>query len=59
MAHDKQWVIDTLRRLGLTQAADEAEQELPDQVSQEQLLELGDKYGISRDELESRMGGSP
>ena len=59
MAHEKQWVIDTLRRLGLTQAADEAEQVLPDQVSTEELLELGDRYGISRDELMSRMGGSP
>jgi predicted Zn-dependent protease with MMP-like domain len=59
MAHDKQWVVDLLRRLGLTQAADEAEQTLPDQVSTEELMALGDKYGISRDELESRMGGSP
>jgi hypothetical protein len=59
MAHDKQWVVDTLRRLGLTQAADEAEQMLPDEVSTEELMALGDKYGISRDELTSRMGGSP
>ena len=59
MAHDKQWVVDLLRRLGLTQAADEAEQILPEQVSMEELMALGDKYGISRAELESRMGGSP
>jgi hypothetical protein len=59
MSHDKQWVIDTLRRLGLTQAAEEAEQVLPDQVSTEELMALGDKYGISRDDLVSRMGGSP
>jgi hypothetical protein len=59
MSHDKQWVIDTLRHLGLTQAADEAADELPDQVSTEELLALGDKYGISRDNLINRMGGSP
>jgi hypothetical protein len=59
MPYDRQWIIDTLRRLGLTQAADEAAQELPEQLSTEQLLVLADKYGISRDEVVSRMGGSP
>jgi hypothetical protein len=59
MSHDRQWVIDTLRRLGLTQAADEAAQELPEQISNEELLALADRYGISRDEVISRMGGSP
>ena len=59
MAHDRQWVVDTLHRLGYTQAADEAAQVLPDQVSMEQLLEFVDRYGISRDEVNSRMGGSP
>jgi hypothetical protein len=59
MSHDRQWVVDTLRRLGYTQAADEAAQVLPDQVSVEQLLDFADRYGISRDEVISRMGGSP
>jgi len=59
MAHDRQWVVDTLHRLGYTQAADEAAQELPEQVSMEQLLDFADRYGISRDEVISRMGGSP
>ena len=58
MLQDRQWVIDTLRRLGFTQAADDAEQTLPDPVSHEQLQEFGDKYGISLDELISRMDGS-
>ena len=58
MSQDKQWVVDTLRRLGMTQAADDAAQTLPDPVSHEQLQEFGDKYGISLDELISRMGGS-
>jgi hypothetical protein len=59
MTQDRQWVIDTLNRLGLTQAAEEAAQILPEKVSQEQLLELADRYGISQDDLTSRMGGSP
>jgi len=59
MAHDRQWVVDTLHRLGYTQAADEAAQELPEQVSMEQLLDFADRHDISRDEVISRMGGSP
>ena len=56
---DRQWVVDTLRRLGYVQEAEEAARVLPDPVEMEQLIEFGDKYGISRDELTSRMGGSP
>jgi len=59
MAYDRQWIIDLLRRLGYAQAADEAVRELPDQVSLEELQKFGDRYGISRDDLISRMGGSP
>jgi hypothetical protein len=59
MAYDRQWLIDTLRRLGYTEAADQAARELPDQLSDEQVRKFGDRYGISRDELASRMGGSP
>jgi hypothetical protein len=58
MAYDRQWVIDQLQRLGYTQEADEA-RALPEQVSPEDLLAWSDKHGISRDELISRMGGSP
>jgi hypothetical protein len=59
MPQDKEWVVHTLRRLGYPQAADEAERVLPDPVSTEELRKFGDRYGISRDELLSRMGGSP
>jgi hypothetical protein len=59
MAQDRQWVVDTLRRLGYVHEAEEAARVLPDPVEIEQLIEFGDKYGISRDELTSRMGGSP
>lgn len=59
MAMSKQSAVDMLRRMGFSQEADEAEQELPDPVDMEQLREFGDRHGISRDELMSRMGGSP
>jgi hypothetical protein len=59
MAQDKQWVVDTLRRLGYEHEAEEAERVLPDPVDHEQLIEFGDRYGISAAELTSRMGGSP
>jgi hypothetical protein len=45
--------------MGFEQEADEAARELPDPVEMEQLREFGDRHGISRDELMSRMGGSP
>jgi hypothetical protein len=59
MSEDKQWVVDTLRRLGYTHEAEEAERVLPDPVGMEQLREFGDQHGISAAELTSRMGGSP
>ena len=59
MALDRQWVVDTLRRLGYQDEAEEAARVLPDPVDREQLLEFGDRHGISAAELTSRMGGSP
>ena len=59
MTESRQWVVDMLRRMGYAQEADEAARELPDPVDLEQLREFGDRHGISRDELNSRMGGSP
>lgn len=59
MAEDKRWFIDTLRHLGYTQAADEAARVLPDPVSLEQIRQFADRYGISRDEVMSQLGGSP
>jgi hypothetical protein len=59
MPNDRQWLIDWLRRMGYQEAADEAARVLPDPVSMDQIRELADRYGISRDELISRMGGSP
>jgi hypothetical protein len=59
MGQDKQWVVNTLRRLGYVDEAEEAARVLPDPVDMEQLREFGDRYGISMAELTSRMGGSP
>lgn len=59
MGYSRQWLVDTLRRLGYPQEADEALRVLPEEVDLKQLQEFGDRHGISRDELTSRMGGSP
>ena len=59
MAYSRQWVADTLRRNGYPQEADEALRVLPEEVDRRQLEEFSDQHGISRDELVSRMGGSP
>jgi hypothetical protein len=59
MGTSRQWVVDTLRRLGYREEADEASRELPDEVSRKQLAEFCDKHGVSRDALNDRMGGSP
>jgi hypothetical protein len=55
----RQHVIDVLNRLGYTELAEEASRVLPDPVDAEQLSMLANQYGVSRDELISRMGGSP
>lgn len=59
MAYSRQWLVDTLRLLGYTQAADDALRNLPDEIPLEQLEAFGNQHGINRDELVSRMGGSP
>jgi hypothetical protein len=59
MGYSRQWVADTLGRIGYQQEADEALRVLPEEVDRRQLEEFSDRHGISRDELVSRMGGSP
>jgi hypothetical protein len=59
MAYSRQWVVDTLRHLGFTQAAEDALRDLPEEIDVEQLREFGDQHGIGRDTLTERMGGSP
>jgi hypothetical protein len=58
MAISKQWAIDMLNHLGYTEAAKEASRVLPDPFELKQLEELSEKYGISRSELVSAMGGT-
>jgi hypothetical protein len=58
MAYTRQWVVATLTHLGYTKAA-EAAQELPEEVSHEELTRFGDQHGIDLGEMTNRMGGSP
>ena len=59
MLLSRQYVVDTMRKLGYEQAAKAAERELPDPVDSEEVAKLGQRFGIFFDELISRMGGSP
>ena len=52
-------VVEMLRKAGLPEVAEEAERSLPDPVELERAAEFGQRHGITRDELISRMGGSP
>ena len=55
----KQDVVAVLRRTGFPEAADEFERVLPDHVDLDELASLAQRHGITRDDLISRMGGSP
>ncbi len=55
----KQHVVDVLRTAGLTDAAAEADRSLPEQMELERAEEFLGPYGITKDVLISRMGGSP
>jgi hypothetical protein len=52
-------VVGILRAAGLLEAADDAERELPDEVEYQLAEEYVGRHGITKDELISRMGGSP
>lgn len=57
--YSRQHITDMLRRVGFSELADMALRELPDPVDTEQLETWGIRYGVSMDDLISRMGGSP
>jgi hypothetical protein len=59
MLMKKHEIVRVLRNAGLEAAAEEAERDLPDEVDLERAEEFGLRHGITRDELISRMGGSP
>ena len=52
-------VVDVLRNAGLPQVADEANRSLPEEVDFERAAQFLQRYGITKDVLISRMGGSP
>jgi hypothetical protein len=55
----RQQVIDVLRTAGLPDVADEVVGSLPDPVDYDRAAQFLARYGITKDELISRMGGSP
>lgn len=57
--YSRQHVIDVINSAGYTQLAEEASRILPDPVGVDQLEALGVQYGVTLDDLISRMGGSP
>jgi hypothetical protein len=59
MAYSREWLVDTLRKLGYFQEAEEAARVLPEQLDLDQLLEFSNQHGISRGDLVNRAGGSP
>lgn len=60
MDYQRQWLVDTLRRLGRGDVAADAEREMPERFSSKELDDFASRHGIqSRDQLISMMGGSP
>jgi hypothetical protein len=55
----RQHVVDMLRIAGLSALADEAHRALPDPVEYNYAEHFLAEYGITKDELVSRRGGSP
>jgi hypothetical protein len=60
MQFDKNTILDVLRQRGDHQRADQADQELPDQVDTDQHAGLLDRFGLDPKELLGRFaGGQP
>jgi hypothetical protein len=55
----RQHVVDILRMAALPELAEEAYRVLPDLVEYDHAERFLAQYGISKDELISRRGGSP
>ena len=55
----RQHVVDILRITGLSALAEEARRVLPDPVEYNYAQRFLAQYGITKDELISRRGGSP
>jgi hypothetical protein len=57
MQVDKNTILDLLRQRGDHQRADQADQELPDQVDTDQHADLLGRFGLDRKELLGRFTG--
>jgi len=57
--YSRQHIIDVLHTLKRPDLIDEASRDLPDPVDIDQLVPWMLQRGLSRDEIVSRMGGSP
>ena len=55
----RQHVVDLLRKAGMLEEADLAAADLPDPVGIDQAVAFLQPYGITKDFLISRLGGSP
>ena len=55
----RQQIIQMLRRAGLADVAAAAQKSLPDPVDSKVLDHFCARYGLSKDSLVDRMGGSP
>ena len=55
----RQHVVEVLRASGLPEVADEANRSLPEELDLERAADFLARYGITKDALISRMGGSP
>jgi hypothetical protein len=59
MQSARQDVVYMLRRTGLPELAEEALRVLPDPVDLDFAVKVLESYGVTRDDLIDRMGGSP
>jgi hypothetical protein len=59
MQRSRQQVVDVLRKTGFHELAEEVPKALPDPVDLQDVLKFLEPYGITKDFLISRLGGSP
>jgi hypothetical protein len=59
MAYTRQWLAQILRRIGYTQAAEDALREMPEEFDLKQVEKFAERHGISHGEVTDATGGSP
>jgi hypothetical protein len=57
--YTRETLVQVLRTCGLPELADTAARELPERVDGYEVFAWAARHGVTRDELVSRMGGSP